>query len=111
MAHACHELSSAAIKVTTTPKTFSIAHHDGNLLVLCNQSNAIPVQYALDSGPVVLTMYSAWPPADSETDRSPVVPPAQQVEEDPSGHTHITVATPTGQAFLLVIDAESHARR
>jgi hypothetical protein len=111
MAYSAHEIGSGAIKVTTTPKTFSIAENKGNLLLLINQSNSIPVQYELDNGPVTLTMYSAWPPTDSETGRSPVVPPGRQVPEDPTGRTHITVATPSGQAFLLVIDADAHSRR
>lgn len=111
MAFSSHEIGSGAIKVTTTPKTFSIAHHTGNLLLLVNQSNAVPIQYQLGTGPEVLLMYSAWPPVDSETGRSPVVPPDRQIPEDPTGYTHITVATPSGQAFLLIIDAEAHSRR
>jgi hypothetical protein len=110
MAYSAHEISSGAIKVTTTPKTFSIANHKGNLLILSNESNAIPIQYALGNGPVPLVMYSAWPPAGSETGRSPVIPPEDKIPEDPTGHTHITVATPSGQAFLIVIDADAHRR-
>jgi hypothetical protein len=111
MAYSSHELGSGAIKVTTTPKTFPINQHLGNLLLLVNQSNSIPIQYALGDGPVTLAMFSAWPPLDSETGKSPVIPPDRQIPEDPTGHTHITVATPSGQAFLLIIDAEAHARR